>query len=402
MRSKRFFDWKLPAWLILALIIVLCMVAMYVLAVTDAIIPMILRQMPIYEGLFYVVIILATSIGGIWMLRVLGVQMASMLVVSKDKIVWKNPGARSVKLRIDECKYVGMSDCIELPRASRAPPVSIFLRRGDELSLIYISDHPMPIEYYHKLSADKCKDGFICFVYSDKLCKALIEVLPEEKTAVLKAFYERMQEADIRLAKEKEKYKKKKLREKEKEKKLKEKKLREKEKEKKRKEKYGIKIKHTNMENSMIVFEGPMSGECRKYLLRRNAKISFIGGLITSIIFIIPTVILALKVDLILLFFLFVLIPFPFLVALRPREIYYPIIFPSKITIDTQTREMTIQSSQFCAESSIDEVVKVMDKGEWYLICVESNDRQFVCQKDLLTNGTLDEFEEIFRDKIIK
>ncbi len=223
MRSKRFFDWKFPAWLIFALIIVVCMVVMNVLAVTAAIIPMILRQMPIYEGLFYVVIILALSICGIWMLRVLGVQMASMLVVSKDKVVWKNPGARNVKLRIDECKYVGISDCTEIRSVSFAAPHSLFLRRGDELSLIYISDHPMPREYYHKLSAEKCKDGFICFVYSDKLCKALIEVLPEEKTAVLKAFYERMQEADIRLAKEKEKYKRKQLREKEKEKKRKKK-----------------------------------------------------------------------------------------------------------------------------------------------------------------------------------
>lgn len=221
MKSKHFFDWKFPAWLILAIIFALPTMIVIIINIVFFTVPILLRERPVSEGILPFVMILAVSIVEIWVLRVLGVQLASMLVVSKDKIVWKNPGARNVKLRIDECKYVGISDCTEIRSVSYAAPHSLFLRRGDELSLIYISDHPMPREYYHKLSAEKCKDGFICFVYSDKLCKALIEVLPEEKTAVLKAFYERMQEADIRLAKEKEKYKKKKLREKEKEKKRK-------------------------------------------------------------------------------------------------------------------------------------------------------------------------------------
>ena len=226
MRSKRFSDWKLFAWIMLALIAVPAMVLMTILLVKSTI----SQEFSTSKTIFYWIIVLLFYILEIYVLRVYGVQTASMLVVSKDMIVWKNPGARSVKLRIDECKYVGISDCTEIRSVSYAAPHSLFLRRGDELSLIYISDHPMPREYYHKLSAEKCKDGFICFVYSDKLCKALIEVLPEEKTAILKAFYERMQEADIRLAKEKEKFKRKQLREKEKER------------EKKRKEKQEKKI----------------------------------------------------------------------------------------------------------------------------------------------------------------
>ena len=151
----------------------------------------------------------------------------------------------------------------------------------------------------------------------------------------------------------------------------------------------------------MIAFEGQISGKCKDGVLRRSAKISFIAGLITSILFAIPTVVLALKIDWIILLFFLVLIPFPFLAAIPPKEKYYPMIFPSKVTIDTQTGEMTTQSSQFYAESSITDVVKVLDKGEWYLIYVKSKDGRFICQKDLLTNGTLDEFEKFFKDKII-
>lgn len=151
----------------------------------------------------------------------------------------------------------------------------------------------------------------------------------------------------------------------------------------------------------MIVFEGQISGKCKEGVLRKGAKNSFIGGLITSILFAIPTVVLALKIDLIILLFFLVIIPFPFLAAIPPKEKYYPTIFPSKVTIDTQTGRMTTQSSQFYAESSIGEVVKVSDEGEWYLIYVKSKEGRFICQKDLLTNGTLDEFEKKFKDKLV-
>ena len=77
-------------------------------------------------------------------------------------------------------------------------------------------------------------------------------------------------------------------------------------------------------------------------------------------------------------------------------------IFPSKVTINTQTGEITTQSSQFYAESSIDDVVKILDKGEWYLFYVKSRDGRYICQKDLLITGTLDEFEKIFKDKIFQ
>lgn len=152
----------------------------------------------------------------------------------------------------------------------------------------------------------------------------------------------------------------------------------------------------------MIIFEGQISGECKKGVLRRGAKNSFIGGLIASILFSIPTVILALKIDLIILLFLLVLVIFPFLAATPPKEKYYSMLFPSKVTINTQTGEITTQSSQFYATSSIDDVVKVLDKGEWYLIYVKSRDGRFICQKNLLNEGTLDSFEEIFKEKIVK
>ena len=150
----------------------------------------------------------------------------------------------------------------------------------------------------------------------------------------------------------------------------------------------------------MIIFEGQISGECKKGVFRRSGKIAFICGLITSIIFAIPTVVVAVTLHWLALLFFLILIPFPFLATITPNEKDLPTYLPSKVTIDTKAGEITAESSRFCTDAYIDDVVKVLDYGEWYLIHVGDRDGRFICQKDLLTSGTLEEFETIFGDKI--
>ena len=50
----------------------------------------------------------------------------------------------------------------------------------------------------------------------------------------------------------------------------------------------------------------------------------------------------------------------------------------------------------------IDSVDTVIDYGDWYhlLFNFEDRDTYFVCQKNLLTKGTLEEFEALFDGKI--
>ena len=152
----------------------------------------------------------------------------------------------------------------------------------------------------------------------------------------------------------------------------------------------------------MIVFEGQISGECKKGVFRRSAKFAFFGGLMSSIIFSIPTIIVAITVHWLALLFFLILIPLPFLATITPNEKDLPTYLPSKVTIDTKAGEITAESSRFCTDAYIDDVVKVLDYGEWYLIDVGDRDGRFICQKDLLTSGTLEEFEEIFKDKICR
>ena len=52
---------------------------------------------------------------------------------------------------------------------------------------------------------------------------------------------------------------------------------------------------------------------------------------------------------------------------------------------------------------SVSEVIKVIDYGEWY--CVFFNSRHvvtdYICQKDLIVKGSIEEFEQVFEGKII-
>ena len=46
----------------------------------------------------------------------------------------------------------------------------------------------------------------------------------------------------------------------------------------------------------------------------------------------------------------------------------------------------------------------VRDFGEYYVLIfrVSGNFLQIICQKDLLTNGTIEQFEELFDGKIVR
>ncbi len=65
---------------------------------------------------------------------------------------------------------------------------------------------------------------------------------------------------------------------------------------------------------------------------------------------------------------------------------------------------MFAEGIQRSETKNLSNVKKVVDMGEWYKIYFyfpyKSN--LFICQKDLLVKGTIEEFEELFSDKIIR
>ena len=53
---------------------------------------------------------------------------------------------------------------------------------------------------------------------------------------------------------------------------------------------------------------------------------------------------------------------------------------------------------------SFEDVIEVKEFQDFYVMCFNryQNSYEFVCQKDLLSKGTLEEFEELFKGKIVK
>ena len=75
---------------------------------------------------------------------------------------------------------------------------------------------------------------------------------------------------------------------------------------------------------------------------------------------------------------------------------------PKKIFLDLSENTIVHQCKETERFHMIDSVKKVIDYGEWYhvLFYYEDRDICFVCQKSLLTKGTLEEFEALFEGKI--
>ena len=86
-----------------------------------------------------------------------------------------------------------------------------------------------------------------------------------------------------------------------------------------------------------------------------------------------------------------------------PYKCNYPDILPTEITIYDSGVMVSI-GKEFQHTRKINRVKMVKDYGEWYEIIFSKKFFRgyFVCQKDLITRGSIREFEKLFESKIIK
>ena len=151
----------------------------------------------------------------------------------------------------------------------------------------------------------------------------------------------------------------------------------------------------------MIEFSGTLSKNCKKYIIKRARKISLIGSSLVSFIFLIPSIILTCN-NLIYLMFVIVLIMFPLFsfFPLSDKSLQY--LIPEKIEISNDIIISKGKKYEFARE--ISSVKKIIDFGDWYHIFFIYPDRSenFICQKSLIVKGTIEEFETMFEDKIVR
>lgn len=152
----------------------------------------------------------------------------------------------------------------------------------------------------------------------------------------------------------------------------------------------------------MIKLNPELSNECKEFYDKLFFKITIISSIVASVVILIPSIILYFQNDLFLIGIIIALIfPFFVLLSLKTKETSYAM--PNLIQINDE-KELIVKCKNMQFKKNIDEIKCVYDYGKWYLLKTKKFTyvTKFVLQKDLITVGTIEEFEKLFEDKIIK
>lgn len=87
-----------------------------------------------------------------------------------------------------------------------------------------------------------------------------------------------------------------------------------------------------------------------------------------------------------------------------PRRKIMEKMLPISITIDEDNEEITVKMAKENFAESLSSVSKILDKGGIYDIRISSplQISSIVCQKNLLVEGSIEEFEKLFEGKIVR
>lgn len=155
----------------------------------------------------------------------------------------------------------------------------------------------------------------------------------------------------------------------------------------------------------MIEFKGHITGAAEKGFLRKTRNTGLVGYCI-----VLP---LILPMPFFIAFFLFhdmnffymmgaclLLIPAFFFIPKRKKE--HLAMLPKRIYTDGET--IVCVADRYTDSKFVDDVKKVLDHGEYYELCFPFGklSDKFICQKSLLTRGSINEFERLFKGRIVR
>ncbi|MEG1609079.1 MAG: hypothetical protein RR348_04350, partial [Clostridia bacterium] len=145
--------------------------------------------------------------------------------------------------------------------------------------------------------------------------------------------------------------------------------------------------------------------ECKRFIQYDDTKTMRFALSISIAMFIIPIIfatilwhrIFAIAIPPFILISILILIP----QINSPMKIIN-LYIPKKLTIDANI--ISLESEKTTVVKSVLKIKKIIDVGEWYqiLFYFPYKDPYFICQKDLITKGTIEDFEKLFEGKIVK
>ncbi len=153
----------------------------------------------------------------------------------------------------------------------------------------------------------------------------------------------------------------------------------------------------------MIKFTGKVDNKIKRKVIKQRDKEASWLMLCGSIIGIFATIICAIverAIDYKLLIptiFLIILTIIFFVAPITSRDLRIDWFYT--VCIENGTIQKT-QLGQPELVMKIDQIKKVIDDGDYYTVIYAGLSNAIICQKSLLAEGTLEEFEEVFRDKL--
>lgn len=153
----------------------------------------------------------------------------------------------------------------------------------------------------------------------------------------------------------------------------------------------------------MIEFKGELSKTCKEFVVKNEANCARRAATIACVPFAVAEIIWwAVSGKLLVLIALPVLVMAAFLAGIKPNEKGYGLIMTKWVTIEGN--DLECEGDQFHETKTMDQIKCVIDYGEWYKFefRLPGNCQRFICQKDLITQGTIEDFEKLFADKIIR
>ncbi|MBO5417421.1 MAG: hypothetical protein J6A50_02310 [Clostridia bacterium] len=154
----------------------------------------------------------------------------------------------------------------------------------------------------------------------------------------------------------------------------------------------------------MIIFDGYITGNSEKRFRQKSITLGQNIMLLSLTLFFPAVLHLSLKLKswiIILLYgLMFIIIPLGARIPNSAKE--KKAITPKKIII--KDGYITCLADKYEEIRNISDIKTVWDWGEFYEINFPFGkiSEKFICQKDLLTIGSIEEFEDLFADKIVR
>ena len=153
----------------------------------------------------------------------------------------------------------------------------------------------------------------------------------------------------------------------------------------------------------MIEFSGEISEDCKRYIQKIATKGSVISSLIVSVIACIILVIVGILWEWIIM--ICMIVPLLMVIFAAIPKINSPIktlnlYLPKRMVIEDGM--INLENEYRSEFRFIEDVDRIVDMGDWYhiLFCFPKKSLYYVCQKNLLVEGTLEEFEKLFEGEI--